>query len=103
MYSLGATPMPNAPPEKPWYQSVIADTVPAVVSYVQQKNFQKENLTRMRAGQKPLSAEEYRATLPQAQVSVGIAPETQRLVQYGMIGLAVILIASITVVRARGK
>lgn len=99
MYTLEAAPTTDA---KPWYQSVISDTVPAVISYVQQKNFQKENLNRMRAGLQPLSAEAYRATLPQAQVSVGIAPETQKLIQYGMVGLAVILIASITVVRSRG-
>lgn len=87
---MGATPMTTTPVPTaplPWYQKLLTDVAPQALTVFQQYKLNQENLSRARAGQPGISAEQYRLIAPPAQLEVGVNPESKRML---LIGAAVI-------------
>lgn len=82
----------SMPTEKAWYEKLL-DVYGTVRARKEADKLRKENLERMRRGQSPLSVDDWRAlTPPAATVEVGMAPQTQRLLIFGALGLGAVLL-----------
>lgn len=95
LYSSTSSGNNNATPSStgtPWYANILAQGL----SLYQQVELQKTNLDRAKQGLPPLTAAQYGATIPTAQVQVGLSSGTKTALYLGaggvlLIGLAIVL------------
>jgi len=73
-------------PGENWYDS-LAKLLPALTATYQQKQILDVQVERAKQGLPPLNATQF-----SAGVNVGIAPETQKMLMYGAIGLGAIFL-----------
>lgn len=73
---------------QPWYATFLTQAL----SVYQQEQFRKENAKRARSGLPPLSVDEFKSTLPAAQVEVGMSPQIKQALTWGGIGLAAVIL-----------
>jgi hypothetical protein len=73
---------------QPWYATFLTQAL----SLYQQEQMRKENSKRARSGLPPLSVEEFKATLPAAQVEVGMSPQIKQALTWGGLGLAAVIL-----------
>lgn len=80
--------LPATQPSGNWWEALATSAqklLPSILTYQQAKDLNDINLERARQGKAPLSPSQYAP-----QVNVGMAPGTQNLVTYALLGLGVL-------------
>lgn len=95
--------LPVASTVIPWYQKLLTDVGPQVLTVYQQYKLNDENLKRARTGQPPITAENYRLIAPPSQVEVGMNPETKKMIMIMGAGLLGVLVLSTFLLKSKKK
>jgi len=80
-----ASGLPATQPAGNWWDTLAQSAqklLPSILTYQQAKDLNDINLERARKGQPPLSPAQYAP-----QVNVGVAPQTQQMITYALLGL----------------
>lgn len=90
MQSTASTSATPPAPNSSWLDTLttlVSKAGTAYLDYESQKKFNDINAQRLKSGLPPLSPDQYTASkAPSATVAVGLAPKTQKIINYALIG-----------------